>query len=123
MPMLSPIYNGPKPSSGIRSTPGRRGGRIMQEFIAVEDSVDLYNSHYDRVNDEVYQSIRLATYGEDLGQASWITSIECGQFCTWLGIRSEHRLLEVACGSGGVSVHIAATTGAEVVGVDINPFA
>jgi SAM-dependent methyltransferase len=89
----------------------------------VKDSVDFYDSHYDRVNDAVYRSIRLATYGDDLGQASWITAEECQRFCRALGIRPEHRVLEVACGSGGVAVHIAETTGAEVVGVDINAFA
>jgi ubiquinone/menaquinone biosynthesis C-methylase UbiE len=88
--------------------------------VAVKNPVELYDSHYDRLNDEVYQSIRRETYGEDLGQTSWITAAECAQFCAWLGIRAEHRLLEVACGSGGVATHIATTTGAEVVGVDIN---
>lgn len=85
--------------------------------------MDLYDNHYDRVNDEVYRSIRQATYGDDLGQASWITAEECQRFCTWLGIRAEHRVLEVACGSGGVATRIAEMTGAEVVGVDINAFA
>lgn len=84
--------------------------------------LDLYDSHYDRVNDDVYRSIRAATYGDDLGQASWITAEECREFCSWLGIGPEHRLIEVACGSGGVATRIAAITGAEVVGVDINPF-
>lgn len=86
----------------------------------MKNPVELYDSHYDRLNEEVYQSIRRETYGDDLGQTSWITTDECQQFCAWLGIRAEHRLLEVACGSGGVAAHIAETTGAEVVGVDIN---
>jgi SAM-dependent methyltransferase len=85
--------------------------------------VNLYDSHYDQVNADVYQEIRRATYGEDLGQASWITADECRQFCDWLGIGAQHRLLEVACGSGGVSTRIAEITGAQVVGVDINSFA
>lgn len=84
---------------------------------------NLYDSHYDRVNERIYEAIRQATYGEDLGQASWITTEELKQFCGWLGIRAEHRVLEVACGSGGVSIRIAQETGAGVVGVDINPFA
>jgi ubiquinone/menaquinone biosynthesis C-methylase UbiE len=89
----------------------------------VNEPVDLYDSHYGRVNDEVYRSIRAETYGEDLGQASWITAEECGRFCSWLGVRREQRLLEVACGSGGVAHRIAESTGAEVVGVDVNAFA
>ena len=85
--------------------------------------LNLYDSHYDQVNADVYQEIRRAAYGEDLGQASWITAEECRKFCDWLGIRAEHRLLEVACGSGGVASYIAELTGAEVVGVDVNSFA
>lgn len=89
----------------------------------MKNPVELYDGHYDRLNDEVYQSIRRETYDEDLGQTSWITAEECQRFCAWLGIRAGHRVLEVACGSGGVAAHIAATTGAGVVGVDINAFA
>ena len=87
------------------------------------DRAGLYDSHYDRVDHAVYRSVREATYGDDLGQASWITADECRRFCGWLEIKPEHRLLEVACGSGGVAVRIAETTGAEVVGIDVNPFA
>jgi ubiquinone/menaquinone biosynthesis C-methylase UbiE len=89
----------------------------------VSPTADLYDSHYDRVDDEVYRSIRRATYGDDLGQASWITAEECKELCERLEIRAGHRVLEVACGSGGVATRIAQTTGAEVVGVDINAFA
>jgi SAM-dependent methyltransferase len=91
--------------------------------FAVTTPVNLYDSHYDQVDTDVYRAIRRATYREDLGQASWITADECRQFCDWLGIRAVHRLLEVACGSGGVSTRIAEITGAEIVGVDINSFA
>lgn len=85
--------------------------------------VNLYDNHYDRFDEEVYRAIRRETYGEDLGQSSWITAEECRRFCERLGIRAEHRVLEVACGSGGVATRIAETTGAEVVGIDVNAFA
>jgi ubiquinone/menaquinone biosynthesis C-methylase UbiE len=89
----------------------------------VTDPVDLYDSHYDRIDDDVYRSIRADTFGVDLGQESWITAEECDQFCDWLGIRSGHRVLEVACGSGGVASRIAERSGASVVGTDINALA
>jgi SAM-dependent methyltransferase len=89
----------------------------------VKVPVDFYDSHYDRIDDDVYQSIRAETFGIDLGQESWITAEECDQFCDWLGIRSEHRVLEVACGSGGVALRIAEVRGASVVGTDINALA
>lgn len=89
----------------------------------MNDSVDLYDSHYDRIDDEVYRSIRAETFGTDLGQESWITAEECDQFCDWLGIRSGDRVLEVACGSGGVALRIAEVRGASVVGTDLNALA
>jgi SAM-dependent methyltransferase len=89
----------------------------------VKAPVDLYDSHYDRIDDDVYQSIRAETFGTDLGQESWISAEECDQFCDWLGIRAGHRVLEVACGSGGIASRIAETRGASVVGTDINALA
>jgi SAM-dependent methyltransferase len=86
----------------------------------VKGPVDLYDSHYDRIDDDVYKSIRAETFGVDLGQESWITAEECDRFCDWLGIRSGDRVLEVACGSGGLASRIAETRGAAVVGTDIN---
>jgi ubiquinone/menaquinone biosynthesis C-methylase UbiE len=89
----------------------------------VKPPVDLYDSHYDRLDDEVYRSIRAETYGVDLGQESWITAEECDRFCDWLGVTAGQRVLEVACGSGGVSARIAANRGASVVGTDVNALA
>lgn len=85
--------------------------------------VDLYDSHYDRLDDEVYRSIRTETFGVDLGQESWITADECDRFCDWLGLTAGQRVLEMACGSGGVAARIAAKRGASVVGTDVNAFA
>ena len=85
--------------------------------------VDLYDSHYDRLDDEVYRSIRTETFGVDLGQESWITADECDRFCDWLGLAAGQRVLEMACGSGGVAARIAANRGASVVGTDVNAFA
>jgi SAM-dependent methyltransferase len=89
----------------------------------VKVPVDLYDSHYGRIDDDVYRSIRAETFGIDLGQESWITADECDQFCDWLGIRAGHRVLEVACGSGGIASRVAGTRGASVVGTDVNALA
>lgn len=92
-------------------------------MTAVKTPVDLYDSHYDRIDDDLYRSIRAETYGIDLGQESWITAAECDQFCDWLGLRAGERVLEVACGSGGIAARLAGTRGATVVGTDINALA
>jgi cyclopropane fatty-acyl-phospholipid synthase-like methyltransferase len=85
--------------------------------------VDLYDSHYDRLDDEVYRSIRSKVFGVDLGQESWITAEECDRFCDWLGVKAGQRVLEVACGSGGVATRIAQRTATSLVGTDINALA
>jgi len=86
----------------------------------VKGPVDLYDSHYDRIDEDVYRSIRAETFEVDLGQESWISAGEVDEFCDWLGVRAGQRVLEIACGSGGVASRIATTTGASVVGTDIN---
>lgn len=87
----------------------------------MKETVDLYDSHYSHVEADAYRAVREEAYGEDLGQTSWITAQECDEFCRWLGLRSGQSVLEVACGSGGVSARMASEFGASVVGIDINP--
>jgi ubiquinone/menaquinone biosynthesis C-methylase UbiE len=82
--------------------------------------VDLYNSHYALTEADTYRQIRLETYGEDLGQTSWITAQEMGNFLAWMVVRPKSAILEVACGSGGISILLARELGASVTGIDIN---
>jgi cyclopropane fatty-acyl-phospholipid synthase-like methyltransferase len=93
------------------------------EGRAVKKDVNLYDSHYSRVEEEVYRAVRLEAYGEDLGQTSWTTAKEVDEFGRWLGLTQGQRVLEVACGSGGVSVRLAENFGVSVSGVDVNPSA
>ena len=41
--------------------------------------VDLYNNAYGNYNAEVYRQISVETYGEDLGQTSWVTAEESAE--------------------------------------------
>ena len=41
------------------------------------------------------------------------------RFGAWLRLGAGSRVLEVACGSGGPALHLARTTGCEIVGVDL----
>jgi SAM-dependent methyltransferase len=86
----------------------------------MKKSVDLYDSHYGSVEAEVYREVRRETYSEDLGQMSWITAAECDEFCRWLGLSAGQRILEIACGSGGMTARIAETCGVSAVGIDVN---
>ena len=48
--------------------------------------VDLYNSTYGNFEEQVLAKIREETYGEDIGQNSWITTAEYDQFYSWLNL-------------------------------------
>ena len=82
--------------------------------------VDLYNGHYGHLGSDSQTEVRTETYGEDLGQASWLTLAELRDWLGLLRLDAERRHLEVACGSGGVTCWVARETGAACVGVDIN---
>ena len=82
--------------------------------------VDLYNNSYSNYETDVYRQIRLATYGEDLGQTSWVTNEESREIPQVLDVAPGSCVLEIGCGSGRYAVRIAETAGCRVVGVDIN---
>ena len=82
--------------------------------------VDLYDGHYGHLGADPQTEVRKETYGDDLGQASWITLKELRVWLGLLRLDNGCRVLEVACGSGGVTCRVARETGAACVGVDIN---
>ena len=84
------------------------------------DDVDLYNTHYSNLTSAVESEVRAETYDEDLGQSSWITLAEAREWFRLLRLGTDSRVLEVACGSGGMTRQMAKETGASAVGVDIN---
>ena len=84
--------------------------------------VDLYNTYYDKFAEEAQRAVRLETYGEDIGQSSWMTADELRHFIKLLEIDNRSKVLEVGSGSGGPALFIAAETGCRIVGVDVNEF-
>jgi SAM-dependent methyltransferase len=87
----------------------------------MSQQVDLYDGHYGQLDADLQVEVRRETYGEDFGQASWITASEARQWFDRLGLRRGEVALEIACGSGGLTCALAQATGAACVGVDINP--
>ena len=83
--------------------------------------VDLYNNSYSQYAQQTYQAVRQDTYGTDLGQSSWMTAEELHGFFGLLELTSQSHVLEVGCGAGGCAIHLAATIGATVIGIDVNP--
>jgi hypothetical protein len=45
----------------------------------VAQRVDLYDSAYGNYESDTYRQVRLETYGEDLGQTSWVTTEESNE--------------------------------------------
>jgi len=82
--------------------------------------VDLYHSAYGNFQDQVLADIRRETFGEDIGQNSWITTDEYDNFYSWLGLAPKEHMLEVASGSGGPALYLAGKHGCRITGIDIN---
>lgn len=83
-------------------------------------SADLLYSGYSHFAEKVMADIRQEVFGTDIGQNSWVTVEEYQHFLPWLGLGSDHHVLEVASGSGGPACYVARTTGCRVTGIDAN---
>jgi ubiquinone/menaquinone biosynthesis C-methylase UbiE len=83
--------------------------------------VDLFYNTYANFTDRVLASVREETFGEDIGQNSWVTADEYDRFIEWLRLTPASQALEVASGSGGPALYLAAKTGCSVTGIDVNP--
>jgi len=79
----------------------------------------LYGS-YRHFTDPVLDVIRRETYGEDIGQNSWLTVAEHDHFVSLLELSAAHHVLEIASGSGGPSLRLAGRLGCQVTGVDVD---
>jgi cyclopropane fatty-acyl-phospholipid synthase-like methyltransferase len=86
----------------------------------VPQKVDLYDSAYGNYVLDTYRQVRTETYGEDLGQTSWVTPEESNEIPRLLDLRPNSSVLEVGCGSGGYALHLAEKVGCRLVGLDIN---
>jgi cyclopropane fatty-acyl-phospholipid synthase-like methyltransferase len=86
----------------------------------MSDQVDLYNSTYGNFEQWVLAEIRQETYGEDIGQNSWITADEFDTFYSWLNLSAGDHVLEIASGSGGPALYLAKKFKCQITGLDIN---
>ena len=86
----------------------------------MSNQVDLYTSTYGNFQERVLADIRRETYGEDIGQNSWITTSEYDAFYSWLNLSAGDHLLEVASGSGGPALYLARKFQCQITGLDIN---
>jgi SAM-dependent methyltransferase len=87
---------------------------------AEEEEGSIFYSAYGDFEQEILAQVRRETYGEDIGQFSWITAGEFRRFFRLLELDSGSHVLDVACGSGGPAIFMAQTTDCQVTGIDIN---
>jgi SAM-dependent methyltransferase len=82
--------------------------------------IDLFDSTYSHFTDQVLDAIRKETFGQDIGQNSWLTVDEYDRFIAWLRLAPEQAALEVASGSGGPALYLASQLSCYVTGIDAN---
>lgn len=84
------------------------------------DKVDLYDGAYGYYEAELYRQVRIETYGEDLGQTSWVTTEESNQIPKILDLAPHSSVFELGCGSGRYALQLAKNCGCRILGVDVN---
>jgi len=82
--------------------------------------IDLFDNTYGHFTDQVLLAIRRETFGQDIGQNSWLTVEEYDRFISWLRLAPDDHVLEVASGSGGPARYLADRAGVHVTGIDAN---
>ncbi len=86
-----------------------------------EEPIKYYEKTYVSFTDEVLREVRRDTFGEDIGQNSWLTAGEYRRFFTLLQLDSSSNVLEIASGSGGPSLYMAQHMRCRITGIDVNP--
>lgn len=93
---------------------------FMDNVSPMPPPVDLYNNAYAHYDSDVYRQIRIATYGQDLGQAGWTTTEESNEIPHTLQLSPHSHVLEIGCGSGRYALQIVSTFGCRILGLDVN---
>jgi SAM-dependent methyltransferase len=84
-------------------------------------SANFYGPQFARIDSELAAEIRREVFGEDIGQESWRAPAEQAEIADLLGLASESRVLDVACGAGGPSLALVERIGCRLIGLDIEP--
>lgn len=92
---------------------------VERQQPAEARSYEFYSAQYSQFSSLLATEIRREAYGEDLGQQGWRTLDEQQELIGLVNERPHGRLLDVACGSGGPAIAIAAATGCWLTGVDM----
>ena len=117
VPMLVPFTKSRRQAErgAVRRPAESSGGARM-----LTQRVDLFDSTYGHFTQDVLAAIRRETFGQDIGQNSWLTVEEYDRFIAWLRLEPEQHVLEVASGSGGPALYLADRASCHVTGIDSN---
>ena len=83
---------------------------------APDHPIDLYDSAYGNYATDVYRLVRLATYGEDLGQTSWATNEESREIPQTLQLTPASRVLEILAELAGINEQLLGDAAADHAG-------
>ena len=86
----------------------------------MSNAVDLYDTSYGHYAARLYEGVRKETYGEDIGQTSWMTVDEFRRIFTMLELTPASQVLEIGCGAGACAAYMVESVGCHVIGVDVN---
>jgi SAM-dependent methyltransferase len=84
-----------------------------------DNRYEFYSAQYARFGGKLAADVRLEAYGDDFGQQGWRSIKEQAKIVELVRKLEHPRVLDVACGSGGPALAIAAQTGCRLTGVDI----
>src|SRR5215212_1205337 len=117
MPCARPRFDSDCPRGSGAKGEGQDGRRMHHMS---NSPIDLYDNVYTNFTSNAEAAVRRETYGEDLGQSSWLTADEWLGFADQLGVGASSEVLEVGSGSGGPAAFLAVARQCRVTGVDIN---
>lgn len=84
---------------------------------------EFYARQYERFNAPLAVEIRTEIYGDDIGQQGWRSMREQDEIVAMVSNAPGFQMADIACGSGGPSLSIAANTPIRLFGVDIEDHA
>jgi SAM-dependent methyltransferase len=86
----------------------------------VESRAQGYDATYRDFDSPLMRTVRKETYGEDIGQHSWVIAAELRDDIARLGLSRSSRFLDLGCGPCGPLTFIANAVGCQSTGADLS---
>ena len=79
-----------------------------------------YDSLYEEFDSPLAKQLRRESYGEDIGQHSWVTADELQQHISALRLTKSSHFLDLGCGPGGPLAYVVTRIGCQASGIDMS---